>query len=147
VPWRVLVEGKADNNVRTPWELMDEFALEHFSARAHTYFPYPREVKFIRITIQDWYGNTLMDDIKNDYVYNDPGTQHKTTLGHYDKYSAVNPDARSLVLHHSPHNIGTMMASADYTALQAEWQMWKDRTIQSLWKGIYIPPFLFFGGK
>jgi len=88
-----------------------------------------------------------MDDMKSDYVYNDPGTQHKTTLGHYGKYSAVEPDARSLVLHHSPHNIGTMMESGDYTALQAEWQMWKDRTIQSLWKGIYIPPLLFFGGK
>ena len=34
---------------------------------------------------------------------------------------------------------------ANFLPAREEWQKWKDRTIQSLWKGIYIPPFLFFG--
>jgi len=34
---------------------------------------------------------------------------------------------------------------ANFLPARTEWQRWKDRTIQSLFKAIYLPPFLFFG--
>ena len=153
VPWRVLIEGRADDRTRTPWELMDEFTLEHFSARAHTYFSYPRHVRYIRITIQDWYGNSLMEDMKKDYVYPMFDTDYRPLVGHYGKHSASAPPARDLVLHDSQDNISTLMERSDRVGLRQMWEEWRNdplregqnRTFQSLWKGIYIPPFLFFG--
>jgi hypothetical protein len=140
VPWRVLIEGRANNHVRTKWELMDEFTLEHCSARAHTYFSYPRRVKYIRITIQDWYGNNLLDEMRKDFIYGSTVLQ-----GHYDKYSALAPPALDVVLRGVADHIGTFLETSGYERLQSEWQRWRERTIQSIWKGIYIPPFLFFG--
>ena len=154
VPWRVLIEGRADNRSQTPWELMDEFTLEHFSARSHTYFSYPKRVQYIRITVQDWYGSSLMEDMKKDYVYPYAGTDsYRSLSGHYGKYSAVVPSASDLAIYHSQDNLGTLMLSSGYAALRREWERWKadplrdgqSRTFQSFWKGIYIPPFLFFG--
>lgn len=74
VPDTVLIEGREDDAQTTAWELMDEYRLEHFSAHAHTYFSYPKRVKQIRITIQDWYGDSFLDDILDDWFYPVPGT-------------------------------------------------------------------------
>ena len=140
VPWRVLIEGRANNHARTQWELMDEFALEHCSARAFTYFSYPRPVRFIRITIQDWYGNSLLDDMRDDYLYRDDARR-----GHYDGFSAVAPPASEVIRWQTGDNLGTLLEMPNHDGLRAEWNFWKERTIQSIWKAIYIPPFLFFG--
>ena len=160
VPHRVLIEGRANNNVRTKWELMDEFTLEHFSARAHVYFSYPRHVKHIRITVQDWYGNSLMDDMRDDYFqfFSGDTWQNPVAGRHYDAHSSVY--ANYVVRRGEDYSIGRCLdelpttpifiswgntTPANFLPARAEWQRWKDRTIQSLWKGIVIPPFLFFG--
>ena len=146
VPWHVLIEGKADDKLKTKWELMDEITLEHFSARAHVYFSYPRRVKHIRLTIQDWYGISLMDDMRQDYVY----ARSDTPGRRYEEYSASDPYAYEIACRGSKDNIGTFLdntAAYEHTELRREWRKWKERTIQSIWKGIYIPPFLFFGNN
>jgi hypothetical protein len=161
VPWRVLIEGRADDHVRTKWELMDEYTLQHFSTRAHTYFSYPREVQYIRITIQDWYGTTLMEDQREDY-FQKASLQGSSTspaqADHWQEYSNIY--APQVVRRGRDYTIGRCMdelvttpipgASGssyipDFKLAREEWQTWKARTIQSLWKTIYIPPFIFFG--
>ena len=152
VPWRVLIEGRRDMNPRTPWELMDEYPLEHFSTRAHVYFSYPRRVRFIRITVQDWYGTTLMEDVRNDWFY-------PASIGeygeHWGAYSGIH--ANHVVRRGRDYTVGRCMdelvttplgsltLSHDFSEARIEWQKWRAKTMQSLWKSIYIPPFLFFG--
>ena len=160
VPHRVLIEGRADNNAKTKWELMDEFTLEHFSARAYEYFSYPRYVKYIRITIQDWYGNTLLDDMRNDYFHFFSGEtwQNPVAGRHYNAHSSIY--ANYVVRRGDDYTIGRCLdelpttpifltwsntAEANFLPAREEWQKWKNRTIQSLWKSVYIPPFVFFG--
>jgi len=166
LPWRVLIEGRADNRTRTPWELMDEYTLDHFSARAHVYFSYPRHVKYIRITVQDWYGNTLMDDSLNDYFYaKRVYYQNTTSLAQgerFDMHSSIHaiPAVRSndhytvrrclaegVVSAMTVASLGSgpNLQTIDFALAKAEWEEWRSRTIQSIWKGIAIPPFLFFG--
>jgi hypothetical protein len=150
VPWHVLIEGKTEESSKNKWELMDEFTLEHFSARSNTYFSYPRKVKYLRITVQDWYGNSLMEDMRGDYIYGSDNYYSSTTTPgrHYNEYSALMPRAYDIVRYGSGANIGEFLddtINETYATIRVDWQKWKARTIQSLWKGIYIPPFLFFG--
>jgi hypothetical protein len=108
---------------------------------------YPRHVKFIRITIQDWYGNTFLEDMRDDFIYQQAGLQQAGM--HYDRYSAVAPHAFDIVCRGDKGNIGSFLKDPlmEYDGLRAEWILWGERTIQSIWKGIYIPPFLFFGNN
>jgi len=139
VPWRVLIEGRPDLKFKTKFQLIDEYTLEHFRTDTHTHFSYQVPVKQIRITVQDWYGTTLLDDLKDDYIY-------MKGNWHYGEYSALEPHACDVVCGRSTDNVGTFLRDPDpvYDSLRAEWDLWKRRTIQSIWKGIYIPPFVFF---
>ena len=147
VPHRVLIEGRVDNNVKTKWELMDEFTLEHFSARAHVYFSYPKDVKHIRITIQDWYGNTLLDDMRDDYFqfFSGETWQNPVAGRHYNTHSSIY--ANYVVRRGEDYTIGRCLdelpttpifiswnntTPANFLPAREEWQKWKDRTIQSL---------------
>ena len=139
VPWHVLIEGRPDLKFKTKFQLIDEYTLEHFRADTHTHFSYQMPVKQLRITVQDWYGTTLLDDLKSDYIY-------MKGNWHYGEYSALEPHACNVVCGRSSDNVGTFLNNPDpkYDSLRAEWDLWKRRTIQSIWKGIYIPPFVFF---
>jgi len=162
LPGRVLIEGRIDMNPMTQWELMDEYTMEHFSARAHVYFSYPRHVRFIRITIQDWYGTTLMDDMRDDWFYPVPttGGSHPENLwdsraDHWGEYNNIY--ANRTVRLGKDYTIGKCLDDViqvpitgqwelpDFLAARREWDKWRDRTIQSMWKCPYIPPFMFFG--
>jgi hypothetical protein len=153
VPWHVLIEGRKDDHPLTKWELMDEYTLEHFSARAHVYFSYPRQVKFIRITVQDWYGSTMMEDIRKDWFYPFPNGDRNVAGDHWGEYS--NLYANRTVRMGNNYTVGRCLdelpvmpvsgTTPDFRGAREEWQKWRQRTIQSLWKEIYIPPFLFFG--
>ena len=156
VPWHILVEGRRDDKPVTKWEFMDEFTLEHFSARAHAYFSYPKEVKFIRLTIQDWYGTTLMDDVRKDWFYPMPsGSGESPPSYHWGEYSHLY--AGHTVRKGYDYTVGRCLDESpmtqvqgmtlDFQAAHEEWKQWKAKVMQSLWKSIYIPPFLFFGAN
>ena len=156
VPWHILVEGRRDDKPVTKWEFMDEFTLDPFSARAHAYFSYPREVKFIRLTIQDWYGTTLMDDVRKDWFYPMPsGSGESPPSDHWGEYSHLY--AGHTVRKVYDYTVGRCLderpttpvqgLTLDFQAAHEEWKQWKAKVMQSLWKSIYIPPFLFFGAN
>jgi hypothetical protein len=161
VPGRVLIEGRRDMQPLTPWELMDEYTLEHFSARAHVYFSYPREVRFIRITVQDWYGTTLMSDMRKDWFmvsHADVNALERRRADHWGVHSSTHA-FRATVLGQD-YTVGRCMDELvmtptvgvasitpivpDFLNARLEWAKWNARTMQSIWKQIYIPPFLFF---
>jgi len=157
VPGRVLIEGKPDLNPLTPWELLDEYSLQYFAADAHVYFSYPRRARIIRITIQDWYGTTLMDDVRNDWFYY--GSKEwwgGARVDHWGEYSNVY--ANRTVRLGSDYTVGRCIdelvttrlvngITPDFLGARIEWAKWKARTIPSLWKQIYWPPMIFFGNN
>jgi hypothetical protein len=100
-----------------------------------------------------------MDDMLDDYFYPASSSVTASNLqrGHFDEYSSIyanyivrNGDKYTIrkCLDETPITLSRLSGGAatlDFMPAKEEWRRWKKRTIQSMWKGIYIPPFLFFG--
>jgi len=193
-PYKVLLESKLTDSPQEQWALMDEYTLDLFSTRAHTYLSYPRRAKYIRITIQEWYNTAaLLSDLKKSYFQ----TQNKFSRGYggtlFESHNQCSPSdwsettpvdhgrvnplaGRDLGEYTSAFGRSTITGGEEWTigrlldnppdwsdttnhlpdiknidmpnfleGAREEYERWERLTLPSLWKAIYIPPFIFFG--
>jgi hypothetical protein len=95
-----------------------------------------------------------MDDVRKDWFYPMPSGDNPPS-DHWGEYSHVY--ASLTVRKGYDYTVGRCLderpttqvqgVTLDFQAAHDEWKKWKAKVMQSLWKSIYIPPFLFFGAN